>query len=530
MLASTDPRRPEIDTLRQFERFKCPPEVLPDCEYPHLTTGIEPSQRIEKKAICNHETPYKLHDRCAESSSKKTKCHARQVSEYPSVFEANDWFFTAKMGQNTYKLPRYQFTDDAEDVARYLFILFNDDVDDSMGQEGINLHPPAGIFNGQANNNTVLSSEVAALNVAQKLHKREIEKVSILQEELVAVQKTAEIPRQEQAQRIEQLSNENELLTNACNIAHEEKQLVSSEFSRLLSDLSGNIASSEVSRGLARDLQASFEARMALELALSDRSLQVARVERHRKRQINDLRAAVQERDSELAELRLQVEESEHQKLSLEEEAEFRRIQINETCPALEARIEELEMEHKAVSNASSGQSTVIIDLSFRLKKQIEANEWYINLLGQKYCELQGVKLNCGLFAQSTRDDLIAAHGFRDERDIYLVEVLALRERFADQLLVEPLTVPAHLKTTLQIEAEIIADIDQRVIKQFKVTYGAVPREIIDPDCSPYEALKAEYLDKEREEALARRDVPRRSFFDKLLKNDASFAPDFEMF
>jgi hypothetical protein len=44
--------------------------------------------------------------------------------------------------------------------------------------------------------------------------------------------------------------------------------------------------------------------------------------------------------------------------------------------------------------------------------------------------------------------------GFRDQRDTLEIECLAMRERFANELLIQPLIVLETMKTTKQIEED----------------------------------------------------------------------------
>jgi len=67
---------------------------------------------------------------------------------------------------------------------------------------------------------------------------------------------------------------------------------------------------------------------------------------------------------------------------------------------------------------------------------------------------VQHLRTEWSFWLGTTIDDLQLARGFRDQRDTLEMECLAMRERLANELLIQPLVVLETMKATKQIEED----------------------------------------------------------------------------
>jgi hypothetical protein len=253
---------------------------------------------------------------------------------------------------------------------------------------------------------------------------------------------------------------------------------------------------------------------MLFGLAFLEAELEIARGERYRRAQVCDLRDSIQEKDDELAGLNEQLRQEQLLNEAKDLDISLRDVEIEQTVPTLKTRILELEqiMELQAVS-PSQYRSTVITDLRSRLNEQTRRNECYEHFLDRKIDEVQHLRTEWSFWLSTTIDDLQLARGFRDQRDTLEIECLAMRERFASELLIQPLVVPETMKTTKQIEEGQLENMHQGVLKQFLETYKALPRWIVEPGCPGYEILRAEHMGAERARPDTEREETDQSFF-----------------
>ena len=169
-------------------------------------------------------------------------------------------------------------------------------------------------------------------------------------------------------------------------------------------------------------------------------------------------------------------------------------------------------MESQTLS-ASEYQKNVIADLKYRVDKQTRIAQWYEQEFIKTINKYDNPKTEWDFLVGGTAKDLQWAHGFPDERDSLRVECLAMRERFGDELRVQPLVVPENLKTKSQIEEEQLANMHEGVLKQFRDTYKALRKWLVEPGCPGYEQLRVEHMNPERETLENEREAIRRPFF-----------------
>ena len=357
-------------------------------------------------------------------------------------------------------------------------------------------------------------AESHATAMARELYRREAEKVASLRRRLAEAFSQDNQKLRQQDEVISQLSDEVRCSAEVLYAVQHEKKELAARYQNLLAVVSDDSKRSELTCGLARDLQTSFEERMLFGLAFFEAELEIARGERYRRARICDLRDSIQEKDDELAELNKQLRQEQLSNEAKDLDISLRDVEIEQTIPALKTRILELEqiMELQAVS-PSQYRSAVITDLQSRLDEQTRRNGCYEHFLDKKIDEMQYLRTEWSFWLRTTTDDLQLARGFRDQRDILEIECLAMRERFANELLIQPLVVPETMKTTKQIEEDQLENMHQGVLKQFLDTYKALPKWIVEPGCPGYETLRAEHMDAERARLDTEREKIDRSFF-----------------
>jgi hypothetical protein len=356
-------------------------------------------------------------------------------------------------------------------------------------------------------------AEANATAMARELYRRETVKVLSLRNELTEVCSTNEGQLRRQQQVINDLNEEVHVLTVALDISLNEKEELVKKYEELLTALESNVDISELARGLARDLRTALKERMLFGLAFLKAEIQVVRSEKHRRIQVCDFRDQLEEKNDDLVKLKEQLHEVEEKVSARDFVLVLRDDEINKTVPVLKNRILEVEqiMELLALS-AGQYQTQVITDLKDRLERQTRIAEWYENEFIKALHQKDGLKAEWDFYLGGAAHDLQLARGFRNERDALQIECLAMHERFADELLVRPLIVPEGMKTTNQIEDEQLANMHQGVLKQFLMTYKALPKWIVEPSCPGYEALRAEHMDPEKERLEKEREATDRSF------------------
>jgi hypothetical protein len=346
-------------------------------------------------------------------------------------------------------------------------------------------------------------AESHAAAMARELYRHETEKVASLRRRLAEVFPQDDQKLRQQDEVIAQLSDEVRCGAEALYAVQHENEALAARYQNLLAVVSDDSKRSELTRGLARDLQTSFEERILFGLAFFEAEPEIARGERYRHAQTYDVRDSIQEKDDELAELNEQLRQEQLLNEAKDLDISLRDVEIEQTVPALKTRILEFERitELQAVS-PSQYRSAVITDLQSRLDVQTRRNGCYEHL-----------QTEWRFWLGTTIDDLQLARGFRDQRDTLEIECLVMRERFANELLIQPIVVPEIKKTTKQIEEDQLENMHQGVLKQFLETHKALPKWIVEPGCPGYETLRAEHMDVERTRQDMERERIDQSFF-----------------
>lgn len=369
-------------------------------------------------------------------------------------------------------------------------------------------------------------AEAKATALARELYHRETGKVTSLRKELTELRSTTELQLKQQVRLINDLSEEVQVNAVALETSINEKEEIAQKYQKLLRVLKSEGGISELARGLSQDLETAFAERTLFGLAFLRAELQITKGERQRRAQVCELRDRLQEKDEDLASLKERLHEVEELLSAREFVLSLRNEEIEKTVPELEDRIKELEqlMELQAMAT-SEYRGAVITDLKYRLDRQTQIAEFYEHHFVKTLYQMDSLKADWDFYLRGTVQDLQLARGFRDERDALQIECLAMRQRFAGELLAQPLVVPKEMKTTNQIEDEQLANMHEGVLKQFLDSYKALPKWMIEPGCPSYEVLRAEYMDAEKEKLEKEREAVERSFFvDGQNRNEASLA------
>ena len=300
--------------------------------------------------------------------------------------------------------------------------------------------------------------------------------------------------------------------------ARQEKATLSLQYDGLLDALTNHVALPELVSGLACDLQATTKEAIALELAVAEAEILVNKHEQYRRAQVCDLRDEIEDHKDDNATLRQQLDQAGYRIASLEFDVYLRekeKQQNEQMVPQLEARIKELEDMKVEGASIEGPQGHVVRDLKRRLNSQIERCEFSEQYVEELFHELQDVKHNWEMFGTSTVKDFKSARTWRDERDALRIEIAVMKERFAHELLVDPLIVADSMKLQVnQVDDEELTKIEEKVVKQFEITYKAVPQEVFDSDAIGYEMVRAEHMDAEKAKMQAEHDAIRASFLD----------------
>jgi hypothetical protein len=132
-------------------------------------------------------------------------------------------------------------------------------------------------------------AESNATAMARELYRREAEKVMSLRRRLAQVCAEDNQKLRQQDEVITQLSDEVRCGAEALYAVRQEKEVLATQYQDLLAVVSDGAQRSELTPGLARDLQTAFEERMLFGLAFFEAESEIARGERHQCAQICDL-------------------------------------------------------------------------------------------------------------------------------------------------------------------------------------------------------------------------------------------------
>ena len=211
---------------------------------------------------------------------------------------------------------------------------------------------------------------------------------------------------------------------------------------------------------------------------------------------------------------------------------------IDKEIPYLRQRNDEVErmLDDQVTNNVGANHGAVFHDQQRRLKQLEAAEKWWEQQVNHQIQEYESLKSDYGFFWTTTSYDLTSARSWRNERDQLEVENVTLRERFAHELLLEPLVIPAHRKTRQQIDDEFkLENVDELLLKEFNHCYGAVPKVIMGIDAAPWEQLRVELKDdiaEQKRRWIAQRDEEIAKFKDRVteLPNDHEWIDDSEEF
>jgi hypothetical protein len=283
-------------------------------------------------------------------------------------------------------------------------------------------------------------AEAKATAMARELYRRETVKVLSLRNKLDEVRLTTDAELRRKAQVVDEVSEELRVTVAVLDASLDENQQLGKMFCSLLTAMKGDGNFSETQKGLAGDLQTAFEERALFALAFSKAEIEIARSERHRRLQVRDLRDRLEEKDKDVERATERLHQADDKVSAQEYLLAIKDDEIHNTVPELKERIQELEniMEGQAMFN-SQYQAQVIRDLQNRLARQERIAKWYEHEFTKSIFQVEGLKFDWGLYVGGTERDQQLARNFRDERDVLKVECLAMRERFADDLLREPL-------------------------------------------------------------------------------------------
>jgi predicted nucleic acid-binding Zn-ribbon protein len=199
---------------------------------------------------------------------------------------------------------------------------------------------------------------------------------------------------------------------------------------------------------------------------------------------------------------------------------EYKRV-IDKDMPDLRQRNSEVEnlLADQIARNVHADHKAVFDDLHSRIRRLKVSKEYWEHEFDKQRLEHNTLQMEWNFFEVSTFNDLTNARGLRDARDKLEVENATLKERFADELLLEPLAIPDHRKTSKQIEDDFkLESIDNLLLKQWEFTFHSVPRAILEMrDVPPWEHVRvriSEDIEAQKARWIERRDRLVASFRD----------------
>jgi hypothetical protein len=235
----------------------------------------------------------------------------------------------------------------------------------------------------------------------------------------------------------------------------------------------------------------------------------------------------LEKRDAEIAELKRKLGIM-NQKFEYENGmALLYREVIDKEVPGLRARNSEVErlLEDQITNNVNAHHQAVFKDLHSRIRELETVNQYWENEIYTYLQDNGSLKTEYNIFSCCVFSDLSNAHGWRDDRDRLELENVAFRERFADELMNEPLVIPEDKKASKQIEEDFkLESIDELLLRQFAFSWEAVPRQIMAKDAPPWEHIRAdmkEDMDARKKRWIAERDAVHDSF-----KKDCAEVPN----
>ncbi|ERF68346.1 hypothetical protein EPUS_06761 [Endocarpon pusillum Z07020] len=311
---------------------------------------------------------------------------------------------------------------------------------------------------------------------------------------------------------------ENVILEMALSMAQRQRDHWAEQYDEVAHTLASKLPFSSFARSLAERHIALQETRFALEAQLLEAKLRGDRALLDREIVKRHEAIKLGKRDAEIASLKHQLGivqqdlDNENGKVLIYQTA------VDEEMPGLQARNKEVErmLDDQVTNNIHADHRRVVQDLRYRLRELEETNKFWEHSLAELSQEFSRVKSDwensgCIIFSNLTN-----ARTWRNDRDRLEIENAAFRERFADELVNEPLVIPADWKTRQQIEDDFkLENIDDALLKQFGFTFGSVPKEVLGLGSPPWEHIlvKAnEDIAKQKQRWIAKRDALKASF------------------
>lgn len=318
-------------------------------------------------------------------------------------------------------------------------------------------------------------------------------------------------------------SQEKVILEMALAIAQGQRDHWAEQYDEIADAVASKITFSSFTRGLAERHLALQETRFALEAELLEAKLRGDRAVLDREIRKRHEVIKLGKRDAEIATLKHELQTM---KQNFDNENGLVRLYkeiIDKEMPELQSRNSEVErmLEEQLRNNIGANHQSALDDLVDRLHKLEKTNRYWEREVDGYLQEFGYLQTHWNMFTCSVFFDLTNARTWRNDRDRLELENVALGERFADELMNEPLVIPEDRKTRQDIEDDFkLESIDDCLLKQFKFTWGAVPKVILGSQVPPWEHILAGLqgdIAAVNRQWMARRDALMASFEDGLV-------------
>ena len=311
---------------------------------------------------------------------------------------------------------------------------------------------------------------------------------------------------------------ENVILEMALTMCQRQRDHWAEQYDEVAQALASKLPFSSFARGLAERHLALQETRFALEAQLLEAKLRGDRAlldceirKRHEGIKLG-------KRDAEIASLKHKLKIVQQNFDNENGKALIYKRAIDEEMPQLQERNGEVErmLDDQLRNNVHADHRHVVEDLRYRIRELKETNGFWEHRVNELLQEYGLLKTEWGSFGCTVFYSLSNARTWRNDRDRLEIENAAYRERFADELVNEPLVIPVDWKTRQQIEDDFkLENIDNCLLEQFQFTWGTVPKEIMGLESPPWEHIlvKAnEDIAKKKQQWIAKRDALIASF------------------
>ena len=349
----------------------------------------------------------------------------------------------------------------------------------------------------------------------------EIQASADLRRQLDSAQATGKAKVKKLKRVLANQSQEKVILEMALTIAQNQRDHWAEQYDELAAAMARRLPFSSSFRGLAERHLALQETRFGLEAQLLEAKIRGDRATLEcavRKRHEG---IKLEKRDAEIA-----TWKHKHQvmKQKFEYENGMARLYkdvIDKEIPGLRSRNSQVErmLEDQITNNVQANHLAVLNDLHSRLHKLKETNQYWENEMSAFLQEYSALEIEWNMFSCSVFNDLTNARGWRNDRDRLELENVAFRERFSDELVNEPLAIPSERKTSNQIEEDFkLESIDDALLKQFRFTWGALPKAIMERDAPPWEHIRFDMekdIAEQKKQWIDQRDAMISSFKDE---------------